>query len=235
MVIAFCQQSSAQVFSNEMSSLDKINVYKVVTFEEFVNRFNNDPKSNIRKAYKYYHIDFKIKRPALIKSLFDYETKTWDTAEINRFTTEALEAKSTKLLNESASLLAEVKCSFRYNSADVEIPLMLWYISDAAGASKWIICGIGIHSLALNDFSVPNLENSKAVRFINPVNNEINFTELVKVFEDRENLPEYFEKDFFLKKRSIAFYNAVLQNQLRFLRVKDVQYHDLQYDNWFLP
>src|SRR5204863_8607664 len=110
MAIIVCQHLAAQEVSNKMSLLDKVHVYKVVTFEEFVNRFNNDTKSNIRKAYKYYHIEFKIKRPALIKSLFDYETKTWDTSEINRFTSEALAAKSTKLLNASTSLLAEVKC-----------------------------------------------------------------------------------------------------------------------------
>jgi hypothetical protein len=135
-------------------------------------------------------------------------------------------------LNASTGLFAEVTCRFRYNSADVELPLILRYLSDAQKGSKWIICGVGVHSLALNDVTIPKIKGNTVTRFINPVNNEINFTELEKVFDDKNNLHEYFDRDFFLKKRSIGFYNAVLQNQVRFLDVTDIQYHDLQYVNW---
>jgi len=231
-LLMLCKLVPAQVFNNQMSLLDKINVYKVVTFEEFVNRFNNDPKSNIKKAYKYYHVEFKIRRPALIKSLFDYETASWDTVAINSFTAEALDAKKSKPLNAATGLFAEVKCRFRYHSADAELPLILRYISDPQKGSKWVICGVGVHSLALNDVTVPKIKENMTAKFITPVNNEINFTELEKVFSDKNNLHDYFDKEFFLKKRAVAFYNAVVQNQVQFLDVKDIYYHELQYEGW---
>ncbi|MEP6750493.1 MAG: hypothetical protein ABJB86_22340 [Bacteroidota bacterium] len=226
------QYATAQVFSNGMSALDKVNVYKVVTFEEFIHRFNNDVKSNIRMAYRFYKVEFKVRRPALIRSLFDYETKAWDTAMISNFATAAIDTRKVAFLDQGANLLAEAVCRFRYGSADIEVPVVLHYISDPEKGSKWVIVGVGHHPLSLKEVTLPVIKEKAVLRFINPVNNEANFTELSRVFDDKENLQDYFDHALFLKPRFGAFYNAVLNSELQFLYVKEIRYHALQYENW---
>ena len=231
-VLLIYQCAVGQLFSNEMSALDKINVYKVVTFEEFVNRFNNDTRSNIRMAYRYYKIEFKLKRPVLIKSLFDYETKAWDTTVINIFAATAVDTKQFPLLDPGANLFAEAICRFRYQSADLEIPVVLHYIFDPKNGSKWIICGVGNHPVSFKNVKMPVLREKAVRKFINPVNNDANFTDLTRAFDDKENLQDYFDRAFLLKPRFAAFYDGLLNSELKFLYVREIRYHALQYDNW---
>ena len=226
------QCTAGQVFSNGMSALDKINVYKVVTFEEFVHRFNNDLQSNIRMAYRYYKVEFKIRRPVLIRSLFDYETKEWDTAVINRFAAAAIDTKSFGLLDPGSKLYAEAVCRFRYRSAEIEVPVILHYVFDPENGSKWVIAGVGQHPLPLKEARLPAVKEKDVLRFINPVNNEANFTDLSRVFDDKQNLQDYFDRGLFSKPRFVAFYDGVLNDELQFLYVSEIRYHALQYDNW---
>ena len=85
MVIVNARRTSGQIYINEEESKEKHFVYEVKQIDEFFERFNNDSSSFIRNVYRNAHLKFHVDRVQLIKSLFNYKTKSWDTAVINRF------------------------------------------------------------------------------------------------------------------------------------------------------
>src|SRR5450432_2151980 len=83
----------SQVFTNDAGAREKHFVYEVKQIDEFFERFNNDSSSFLREVYKSYHVKYKIGRAKLIKSLFNYETKSWDHAILDSFVQAAMKIK----------------------------------------------------------------------------------------------------------------------------------------------
>jgi len=223
----------AQVFTNDAGAREKHFIYEVKQIDEFFERFNNDTGSFIRKAYKNYHVKYTIGRPKLIKSLFNYETKTWDQAVINDFVKEVTLPQNPDKLNfQAEGWFAEARCKFQYNGAVIDIPIILRIITDNRKRSKWMIAAVKSAALKTGATEAPVEENRNTLKFINPASHASNFIELAKAFGDKENLADYFEAGFFKRNNALAFYDAVLNSRVKFLYVKDITYHFLQAGKW---
>jgi hypothetical protein len=227
--------ADAQVFTNDAGTREKHFIYEVKQIDEFFERFNNDTGSFIRKAYKAYHIRYSIDRPKLIKSLFNYETKSWDQAVIDDFvkdvTTPAQYAGKLNFLEEG--WFAEARCKFQYNGSVIDIPIILRISTDSEKRSRWMVAAVKPNALKAVATAPPTAkENGNKLKFINPASHANNFIALGKAFDDKENLADYFEASFFNRHNALAFYNAVLNGQAKFLYVKDITYHFLQVDKW---
>jgi hypothetical protein len=223
----------AQVFTNDAGAREKHFVYEVKQIDEFFERFNNDTGSFIRKVYKTKHIKFNIDRPKLIKSLFNYETKTWDQALIDDFVKDATHAQNPGKLNFlEDGWFAEANCKFQYNGAVIDIPLILRIITDDNRRSKWMIAAVKTTAIKAGATDAPVEENGHTLKFINPASHANNFIELDKALDDKENLADYFEPGFFKRNNAMAFYDAVLNKRIKFLYVKNITYHFLQSTNW---
>ncbi len=231
-VLSFCS-IHAQVFTNDAGAREKHFVYEVKQIDEFFERFNNDTGSFIRKAYKTYGVKYKLDRPKLIKSLFNYETKTWDKALIDNFVKDVTAAQNYSLLNFlAAGWFAEAHCKFQYNGAVTDIPIILRITTDENRRSKWMIAAVKANALKADSIALHIVANENPLKFINPASHANNFIELDKALADKENLAAYFEASFFKRKNAPAFYNAVLNNRAKFLYVKDITYHFLQAPKW---
>src|SRR5450432_2255596 len=127
LVVLFLQYNAgAQVFTNDAGTREKHFIYEVKQIDEFIERFNNDTGSFIRKAYKTYHVKYTISRPKLIKSLFNYETKSWDQAIIDNFVKDVTLTQNSGRLNFlEDGWFAEAKCKFQYNGSVTDIPIIL--------------------------------------------------------------------------------------------------------------
>jgi hypothetical protein len=225
--------AGAQVFTNDAGAREKHFIYEVKQIDEFFERFNNDTGSFIKKAYKTYHVKYSIDRSRLIKSLFNYETKSWDQALIDNFVKEVLLAQNSGKLNFLAEgWFAEAKCKFQYNGSVVDIPIILRIITDSDRRSRWMIAAVKSNPFNAGATAAPAGENGNKLKFINPASHANNFIALEKAFDDKENLADYFEPAFFSRNNALAFYNAVLSNSVKFLYVKDITYHFLQVDKW---
>ena len=228
----FCSMR-AQVFTNDAGAREKHFVYEVKQIDEFFERFNNDTGSFIRKAYKMYRVKYNIDRPKLIKSLFNYDTKSWDQSVIENFVKDVTLVHDPYKLNFRADgWFAKANCKFQYNGTATDIPIVLRIISDSKGRSKWVIAAVKAGSLKAGPAAAPVEERNSHQKFINPASHANNFIELDKALDDKENLADYFEPAFFKRNNAQAFYNLVLNNRIKFLYVKDITYHFLQSGKW---
>jgi hypothetical protein len=55
---------------------------------------------------------------------------------------------------------------------------------------------------------------------------------LKRVFEDKENLSDYFESAYSKSSNMLEFYNAILNREIDFLNVIKIKYHFLLADKW---
>ena len=225
-------ETTAQVFTNDAGAREKHFIYEVKQIDEFFERFNNDTASFLRKTYKAYHTKYNIDRAKLLKSLFNYETKSWDQALIDNFVKEVTVAEAPSLLNFQADgWYAEANCKFQYKGATINIPVVLRIVTDSRKRSRWMIAAAKTNVLKGDESSVRSMASEKP-RFINPASHANNFIELDKALNDKENLADYFDTDFFKGSGGAMFYNAVLSDSLKYLYVKDITYHFLQLTKW---
>ena len=223
----------SQVFENDAGQREKLFIYKVKQIDEFFERFNNDTGSFIRRLYKQRGIKFKIDRPTLIRSLFNYVTQSWPNGAIDSFVKKALIVQMPSSGDYyGEDWFAEAICRFEYNSNTIDVPVILRTNTDRNKRSKWIITGV---KQTIFKSSAPlsiTMRTSVPGKFISPVSHCNDFIELVNVFEDKQNLSAYFDQSFFQKNNATGFYNAILKNQIKFLHVKEIRYHFLQVNNY---
>ena len=226
-------RAHSQVYANDESAKEKHFIYEVKQIDEFFERFNDDSTSFIRGVYKSYHTKYRVDRSRLIKSLFNYVTKTWDTTSINNFVLSVTDKKNPANLDfYGDDWFAELDCKFQHNMSTFSIPLMLKIATTSNKGAKWIIVGAGAIPVKAV-ISVTQMPSSAdPTRCISPTSHTANFISLKKAFTDKENLPNCFDDFFFRKPNALEFYNAVLNNQIEFLYVKEVKYHFLLKDNW---
>jgi hypothetical protein len=225
--------AQSQVFENDEGDKEKHFIYEVKQIDEFFERFNNDSSSFIRGVYKSYHVKYNIPRSRLIKSLFNYETKSWDTMAINSFVTYVTDNKSPYFLNfYGDNWYAELECKFQYQGSAVTIPLVLKIVTGKNRGAKWVIVAVGPNPVKSTITVTKMPESKNLATCISPSSHAASFLTLKKAFADKDNLPNCFESTFFDKPNALEFYNAILNDQIDFLYVKVIKYHFLQTGKW---
>lgn len=224
---------NAQAIVNDAGDREKHFIYEVKQIDEFYERFNDDSNSFVRKVYANYHIRYNLNRAKLIKSLFNYETKSWSADEIDRFVNTATNPKHpVKLDFYSNDWYAEALCKFQQNDGIIDVALILKIDTDSMKRSKWVIAGVRSGSLKPNSAVSIRVPKNNERKFINPASHANNFIELDKALGDKENLSDYFDDSFFKASCSAGFYEAIVNNRIKFLYVKDVTFHFLQIEKW---
>jgi hypothetical protein len=233
LLLCIAEGTRAQVFSNDAGSREKHFIYEVKQIDEFFERFNNDTGSFIRKVYKLYGTRYTADRGKLLKSLFNYETQSWNQSLIANFVRDITAGGKTRQIDFRANgWFAEAHGKFQYNGSFIDIPLILRISTDAAHRSKWVIAAVKSNPLPPDSQPISLTATGYPQRFINPASHANNFIELEKALDDKANLSDYFEPAFFNRKNAQTFYNAVLHNQVHLLYVKDIVYHFLQTGKW---
>jgi hypothetical protein len=251
----------AQVFSNDAAVREANFVTRVVQLDEFIHRFNNDSSSAIRRYYLAHHRPWNKSREQLIRSLFNYSTQRWDSLQVDHFIRRATDPEhpdSLRFLRDQ--WYAEAVCHFQYHEDLVRADLILKIQLNPDGSAQWVIAGVKPHfkldragyleGARPNDVvpsgGVQNVRPRKAPlpvivtisnvnpkrRFIQPAANETYFAELDRDFADKRRLADLFDPRFFEGSYSMPFYQAVLQDRIKFVAVKKIRYHYLQVHDW---
>ncbi|MFT3701382.1 MAG: hypothetical protein QM802_03390 [Agriterribacter sp.] len=228
---AFAKTATAQ-YSNDAGAREKHFIYEIKQVDEFFERFNDDKDSFIRKVYASYKKKYNIKREDLVKTLFNYETNSWNPVIIDSFISYITNKEHPKLLNfYGKNWYAEANCRFQYEGTEIDVPVILKLDADANNRARWIIESVKKNPFppAGNDLKITVKDRSK---FIHPASHTNNFIALSKALEDKENLPVYFDESFFRRDNSTAFFATILYNRAQLLYVKSIRYHFLQVDGW---
>ena len=91
---AWPAQCHAQFFSNYNPNEEYFN-YEVKLVDEFIERFNNDSSTFLRKVYTKRGKPFKVTRSIILVSLFDLENKSFTdkNSEVKAFLNDVLDTK----------------------------------------------------------------------------------------------------------------------------------------------
>jgi hypothetical protein len=223
----------SQVISNNDNAKEKHFVYEVKEIDEFFERFNDEKASFIRGIYKAHHVKFNIPRQLLIRSLFNFESMSKDSVMINRFVSDVTKKKKPIYLDYYGDdWYAELTCKFRYNAVSIVIPVIMKIEMTQNKGSKWMIVAVGSSNLKSKIVVTEMAQSKVKTNIISPTSNGTNFVSLKRVFEDKENLSDYFESVYFKRPNMLEFYNAILNRDIDFLDVIKIKYHFLLAGRW---
>lgn len=225
--------SWCQEFKNNAAAKEKHFISQVKQLDEFFERFNNDSTSFIRKVYKSYNVKFTVDRKKLIKSLFNYENKSFEQANIDAFVKNASLIRMPSQSNwYGENWFADANCKFQYNGQIIDISIILKTVTDQQKRSKWIIVAVKPNQLKEPTHSQTSITvKTRKTKFIDPSSHGVNFIELERDFEDKHNLSDYFDNQFFYRKNALQFYHAIQMDKIRFLYVNEIKYHFFNVDN----
>jgi hypothetical protein len=222
----------SQVISNNDNAKEKHFVYEVKEIDEFFERFNDEKGSFIRGVYKAHHVKFNIPRRRLIWSLFNYENMAKDSVIINQFVSDVTKSKKPIYLDYYGDWYAELTCKFKYKTAFIEIPVIMKIEMTQNKGSKWMIVAVGTSALKSKIVVTEMTQSKIKTNIISPTSNGTNFVSLKRVFDDKENLSDYFESAYIYDSNMLEFYNAILNGDIDFLDVVRIKYHFLLAGRW---
>lgn len=201
-------------------------LYEVKLIDEFIERFNDDADSYVRRESKAtLGTDSMVTRPRLIKSLFNRQQQ-WNH-EVSTFVYDACTAHPTLLSLTDSNWYATAQCVFTQGKATIEIPITL-HIRTRHGGSQWMIAGIGKCTLP----KTGKASTGTGTDFIPTSAHGTNFLAFHRVFAPGTNPANYFEEELLATDRARRLISATTAGQMKFGYVKSIQYHFFQVPGW---
>jgi hypothetical protein len=213
---------------------DKNFISEVKQLDQFVKRFNNEEdiltgneksKKEIVKE-KENIIEFQEYRKRLLSSLLNHK----DSNLLNKLTIDFInftcdEANHIFIRYSDDNWFATINCKIIYKEKPKNLILTLRIDGDYKIGFKWVLVG------ANADFLNIEATRKDTTKFIGPMNHELGFMDLLKVFDDSKNMPEYTSKQFMPDGLSILLF-LVKTKEIKYLKVDSIRYHFLQIENW---
>lgn len=237
LLLARAADGHAQLFSNYNPDEDYFN-HEVKIIDEFIERFNNDSATFLRKVYEKKGKPFNISRTLLLVSLFDLENPSFTdkNSDVKAFFDDVLDTNHPVYLSfNDSDWYAAAQSIFLYNGKAVEIPLVLHVKSKGDEWSKWMITGIGDTVPSVNTSSsifVKKVAGKEAVKYISTSAYATNFIELHYVFSENMEPEYFFEPQLLASGNGRQFVDWIKSGQLKFMYVKDITFHFCQVNNW---
>jgi hypothetical protein len=227
---------SAQNFGS-FNPNDDLFKYEVKLIDEFIERFNDDSDSYLRKAYKKEQKPYNISRSQLLVSLFDLQNTSFTNNDttLKGFFRQVLDRNHPTYLSfNDSEWYAEATAVFASGVKLTEIPVFLHITyNPAEGWAKWMIAGIGkkgkmIPGKPMAVLPTPNTKDN----FIPTSAYLSRFVGLHYVL-DTSLIPEvFFDPACLNSPAGAAFAAEVKAGKLQFQYVKNLQFHFLQVKGW---
>jgi hypothetical protein len=231
-----CITGYSQVLSLEMSNGDRERFVKEVKqLDQFFKRFNNteDLFTGELKSKETYlnekkdRIKFQTERKKSLITLLNHSDsaliKNKGTADFINYAGD--DSNHVELGYYDEDWYAKVECTFKYRGQKQALPLILKREGNPELGYKWTITGVDLPFLSLN----PTPADS--IKFISPMNHEVGFMDLFKVFRDNQNILQYTSKGFVPDQFSVFLY-LIKNGEIQYLGVNSIQYQFLQLKNW---
>lgn len=222
--ILYTTTSLAQVKSIDSSDvINDILTLKVKQLDEFIGLFNNDDNLWANKQTNY---DLPTERRGRLAFLLNHADSTLYNTTTEEFINYTCRESNNSMLNfTDDNWYAKLICSVKYENKTQDISLVLKVEGNNEDGYRWIIRGVDAPFIDMP------LMKYDTVKFIGPINHELDFIDLFKVFEDHENISQYANKDFEFDGLSIFFF-LIKTEKLQYKKVKSIQYQFLQIKDW---
>lgn len=210
-------------------------VKEVKQLDEFFKRFDNQediftgveksPETLLRERKDM--MKFQTERKKSLLSLLNFSDSTLikkkETIDFINYADD--DSNRVELGYSDEDWYARVECLVKYKGLKQSLYLILKKEGTPEFGYKWGIAGVDIPFIDLNPV------RADTVKFISPMNHEVGFMDLFKVFHDNPNISQYTSTGFVPNKLPVFLY-LVKTGELQYLSVDAIQYHFLQINNW---
>jgi hypothetical protein len=231
--LLFCTQISAQ--GVPASSAREANfLYEVKVIDEFIERFNDDPTSFLRREYLRYGKPINFTRRDLVQYLFEKPVKPEDGL-VMKFVDQVTDSSNPQKISfNDTNWYAEVTCSFNMGGRQVAIPLVLQVATDTDRSSRWMICGIGdapVFRDALSEAGMATaVKNQK--KFISPSDYATNFLELHHILKPGFEAINYLTPQLMESERGKKFAQLIQSGKIKFEAPGNMRFYFFQIPNY---
>lgn len=230
--IAFLQLLCFSLSAQEIGSYlgDETFMYaETKQINQFFRRFNSEENLEGKRLYEGdEHYRAKDFRTNYIKMLFDRENKEITERLKQDFIGEVTDAKSPSFLDYyGGRWFAEVDAKFMYNGQLRTVVLFLQLEKENLGI-KWVINNVYFYPFT----EIFYTDSSAMKKFLHPMSHELDFMNLIKVFQEPETVEYYFDENFRPDFKTLFLYE-VKQGNLKFETIHDVSFHFFQLDDWY--
>ena len=201
--------------------LQELANYQVKDLSQFMDRFNykehmvfkNDTVSNrYKNLISLFNIrDTALRRDSNVMSFIKYVCD---------------EHNNIKISFKDTNWYAIAHCIFLYHSKEKTVNIILKPEMTSNNGYYWAIVGVQ------SDLFTPEKKGKTFSAFINPMNHEVNFSELSKALLKRKDVYEYTSASYKPDPTS-AFFAYVKNGDLQFRQIKSIDFDFLQVTGWF--
>lgn len=196
---------------------------------QFFRRFNNEESPS---GVRYYKRDKEYRNARLrekyLDMLFDSHNTAITESIRDAFKADILKSDSNLFLNfHSGGWFAEVKTRFSYKGTDKFVTFFLELEQENMGY-KWVITNVYFEPYS----EVLLNEKSDSSLFLHPLSHEVDFMNLIKVFNDRKKIENYTIKTYQPDYLTLFLYEFK-QGYFEFKYVENLKFHFFQIPGWY--
>jgi len=220
--------SNAQVVDDYLEG-EKFLYAETKQVNQFLRRFNADESED---GVKLLENDRRYRSTSLrkefIQLLFDNKTSDYPDDLKKEFIRSVLDNNDPQYLEfHEPGWFAEVTALVRYKGKD-EIATLFLKLEQENLGYKWVFDKVYFEPF-VKTFDIDTAFNTT---FLHPMSHEIDFMNLQKAFENKDEIEEYTYKHYQPDYLSLLLYE-IKQSNLQFKNVKNVKFHFFQIDNWY--
>ena len=220
--------SNAQNFGGGGLIDESVLAARTKQLSQFIRRFNSEESPEGTKLFttspKYHNPE---DRKRFIPYLFDDKSEKLTQVLRQDFIDDVTASGRQKLIDFHGDMwFAEVNTHFKYYGEDVEIILFMRLVPEGQG-SKWVIANAHFEQFN-NLFKTQDDPNA----FLHPLSHETAFMNIKSVFENKQKVQLYAQKDFQPSYNTLLFYE-IKRGNLKFEYVANVKFHFLQLEGWY--
>lgn len=196
---------------------------------QFFRRFNAEEDLEGKRLYEG-NLDYRNKtiRSNYIKMLFDSQDKNISNRLKEDFINEVTGEENASFLDYyGPRWFAEVDTKFTYKGQTRTVVLFLELEKENLGI-KWVINNVYFYPFSKLFYT----DSTALTKFLHPMSHELDFMNLIKVFNEPETVEYYFEDDFKPDFKTLFLYE-IKKGNLIFETVEKVSFHFFQLNDWY--
>jgi hypothetical protein len=208
-------------------------LYEVKVIDEFIERFNDDPTSFLRKEYLRHGKPINFTRRDLVQYLFEKPAGSGDSLMIGFVNQVTDSLHPQKLSFDDTNWYAEVMCNFSMAGKHMNIPLVLQVATDTDRSSRWMICGIGdapVFHDGENAAAPAAVKDQK--KFISPSDYATNFLELHHILKPGFEGVNYLTPQLMESERGRKFARLIQDGKMKFEAPGAMRFYFFQIPNY---
>jgi hypothetical protein len=233
--------SSSRLFAQDYENeYQNIFVWQVKQVNEFIERFNNNDSTLLKKYTGNNAPATSLTRERLILGLFNAERKDWDKAEIKNFIKSVDDKANPRFLSMYGDRWhASLNCDITWKGRRESAVLSLKLIRLPSNGYKWIITAVNAKFLTAlaqagaasqTGFKIP--EAIDKTTSLNPMSHGTDFMDIYQVNTDTKNIANYFDGGENLDNTTQYFIQQIINSNAQITRVSNITYHFDQIDGW---